>query len=306
MSDSVRCPEVFAVIVTFNPDLQGLSALLEQLLPQVGGAIIVDNGSSVDLDDWRRQHPHYDVELLRIGENRGIGAAQNAGIEHARRHGVGFVLLSDQDSLPAPDMVRCLKQALRELQERGVRVAAVGPRYLDVNQNRLQPFIRVKGVGIEKLWCDDAKAVFEVDYVIASGCLVPMHALDAIGGMCGEIFIDYVDVEWGLRARRHGYRCYGVCAASMRHRHGETALQVMGRQYVLHSPLRHYYRTRNAIWLYKQRYVPLRWKVADGIGLLRRYLLYSLFARPRFDHWRMMTLGLMDGLRSRLGRFGSP
>jgi hypothetical protein len=49
-----RCEDVFAVIVTYNPDMAVLETLLDALLPQVGQAIIVDNGSSADFLNCER------------------------------------------------------------------------------------------------------------------------------------------------------------------------------------------------------------------------------------------------------------
>lgn len=294
---------VFAVIVTFNPDLQKLEILVRGLLPQVDGAIIVDNGSSVGVSDWHARRPNSDLELHLIGENLGIAAAQNIGLAHARNKGARFALLFDQDSQPAQDMVSQLEKTARGLLVRGLKVAAVGPRYvLDIRRNNPPPFFRVKGLRVQRQWCISADSVVEVDYVIASGCLIPMEAVNAVGPMKEEMFIDYVDIEWGLRARQRGYQSYGVCAAVMTHSIGDAPIKLLGRQYLLHSPLRHYYHFRNAIWLYKQQYVPLHWKLADAIWLMRKYLFYSLFAKPQLNHCRMMTLGMVDGLRSRLGR----
>jgi rhamnosyltransferase len=69
----------------------------------------------------------------------------------------------------------------------------------------------------------------------------------------------------------------------------------------VHTPLRHYYHFRNAVWLYRQNWVPRNWKWVDGYRLLLKYVFYSLFARPRVTHWRMMTLGIWHGLRGRAG-----
>lgn len=306
MNALFKCPDVFAVVVTFNPDLRALDRLLRILLPQVGGAIIVDNGATQELREWHDRASHEHLELHQIGENRGIAAAQNIGCLAARLKGARFVLFSDQDSEPAEDMVHQLRRASCRLEDRGIKVAAVGPRYLDMHQSNVQPFMRASGLRLRKLWCSCADLVIEVDYVIASGCLVRSEVLEKVGSMREEIFIDYVDVEWCLRAGQLGFRTFGVCAAEMSHEHGDRPITVMGKQYLSHSPLRHYYRFRNAVWLYKQRYVPLRWKLADGIGLMRRFFFYSFFARPRGSHFRMMIIGLFDGMRSRLGRFDLP
>ncbi len=37
----------------------------------------------------------------------------------------------------------------------------------------------------------------EADFLIASGCLTPIESFDAIGLLNDDMFIDYVDIEWG-------------------------------------------------------------------------------------------------------------
>lgn len=296
------CPDVFAVIVTYNPDSLVLDRLLEALLPQVGGTVIVDNGSAVDISVWYRKWETRNCKLNMLGRNTGIAKAQNVGIEEARKSGAGFILLSDQDSRPAEDMVLRLREAAERRSTREMKLAAVGPRYLDPRQNNPPPFIRIKGLRLERQACSTEDTVVEVEYLIASGCLIPMATLNVVGGMREDLFIDYVDIEWGLRARGLGYKSYGVCAAKMEHSLGENPIFFRGRTIPLHSALRHYYHFRNAIWLYKQRSVPLNWKLADGLRLARKYGFYSVFAKPRMQHLKMMSLGMIHGLVSRLGK----
>jgi len=71
----------------------------------------------------------------------------------------------------------------------------------------------------------------------------------------------------------------------------------------MHTPLRHYYHFRNAVLLLKERWVPGNWKLANGWRMYLKYFFYSLFAKPRFLHWRMMTLGLWHGLRGITGQY---
>jgi len=117
-----------------------------------------------------------------------------------------------------------------------------------------------------------------------------------------DLFIDYVDIEWGLRARHQGFQSYGVCSAYMRHSLGDHPINFFGKNIPLHSPLRHYYHFRNAVLLYREAWVPLNWKLVDGWRLCLKYVFYSLFAKPRMAHWRMMTLGLWHGLKGKTGK----
>lgn len=289
---------VVAVVVTYQPALGVLEQLLETLVPQVDAVLVVDNGSGDDLVAWSKARHTQRVEVLPLGTNRGIAFAHNAGIEWARNRGSRFVLLMDQDSIPAADMVDKLVAAVIERPS----AAAVGPRYIDERRNNPPPFIRIQGLALDRRTCDTQDSIVAVDYLISSGCLIPMSALDKVGGMREGLFVDYVDVEWGLRARRHGLQSYGVCSAHMQHNLGDQPIKFFGLHIPLHNPLRHYYLFRNAVLLYKEPWVPLNWKLVDGGRLCLKYVFYSLFAKPRMAHWRMMTLGVWDGLAGKTGK----
>lgn len=289
---------VVAVVVTYQPKIEVLEQLLDALVPQVASVVVVDNGSYPGLAAWNSERDTRAVELLLLGENRGIAAAQNVGIEWARNRGAGFVLLMDQDSIPAPDMVEKLLITVSEQPS----AAAAGPRYLDKRQDNPPPFIRVRGLRLVRCACATEESVVAVDYLIASGCLIPMSVLDKVGGMRNDFFIDYVDIEWGLRARQQGFQSYGVCSAHMQHSLGDHPIKFFNKKIPLHSPLRHYYHFRNAVLLYKEPWVPFNWKLVDGWRLCLKYVFYSLFAQPRRAHWRMMSAGVWHGLVGKSGK----
>ena len=291
---------VVAVVVTYHPDRFALDALLDALLDQVERVVIVDNGSDEPVVSWNAANPR--VEFLLQEQNLGLARAQNLGIARAKALGAVYVLLSDQDSLPAPDMVFHLLAAAEVAQGKGAKLAAVGPRYLDPRQSNPPPFLRRHGWRIVRQPCRRSAEVVEVDYLIASGCLIPTDALIALGGMAEELFIDYVDIEWGLRARHAGYQLLGACAAGMQHALGEQPVRLFGKSIPVHSPLRHYYHFRNAVWLYRQPWLDVRWKFADGWRLLRKFVFYSLFTFPRLGHLRMMSLGVWHGLVGCMGQ----
>jgi rhamnosyltransferase len=293
---------IVAIIVTYEPELGALERLLRAVSSQVAAAIVVDNASGRNISQWLRRKNIDNLYCLRLPENQGVAAAQNRGIAWARAREATHVVLFDQDSLPAPDMINRLYGALRLLEQGGSRVCAVGPCYQNQMQHRSQPFVRVRGLVIGRCDCRDDDDVLEVDHLIASGSLIPMAALEEVGEMVEALFIDYIDIEWVLRAQQKGYQAYGVCGAKMLHVLGEKPIPFLGREVVARSPLRHYYLFRNAIWIYRQRWVPSLWKLADGIRLLQRFCFYALFARPRWAHVKMMCLGIWHGWLGRMGK----
>lgn len=290
---------VAAVIVTFFPELPLLERQVIALKSQGLRVLLVDNGSQPEFKSWVEDRAGTAGELIQLGSNLGIARAHNVGIQRAKLLGATHVLLMDQDSVPEPGMV----EALLSEAARFDRVAAIGPRYVDERQNNPVPFLQIKGLSLVRHSCQDAPGALPVDYLISSGSLIPIATLDIVGGMREDLFIDYVDIEWGLRARHHGYQSYGVCRARMQHSLGDNPVKFFKRSIPIHSPLRHYYHFRNAILLYRSGWLPLNWKIVDGWRLILRYGFYSLYARPRWTHWKMMTLGLWHGLINRSGKY---
>jgi len=304
MFTSSECSEiVIAVVVTYNPDFTRLEILLESLALQVQGIVVVDNGSSISIATWLDSvHFPSVLRVVLLGENRGIAHAQNVGIRASKDYGACYVILFDHDSIPSPDMLAFLKSASKRKLEQGFKVAGVGPNYFDSRQGNPPPFVKVSGLRVHRQPCTTHDSVVEVDYLIASGCLIPMSTIDEVGDMREDLFIDYVDIEWGLRAKTKGFQSFGVCGAMMAHDLGDEPIEFLGKRYPLHSPLRHYYHFRNAVWMYRQGWLPVQWRVADGWRLFLKFGFYSLFAKPRLQHLKMMAKGVMHGLVGRMGR----
>lgn len=296
---------IVAVVVTFHPEVETLSALLKALRSQVNSVIVVDNGSGENFVGWLEQFHSQGVHGLFPGTNIGVAAAQNAGVDWARKQKADCVVLFDQDSLPAPDMVRRLAEAIRAKHEQGCKVAAVGPQYIDERNPERPCFLRVTGLGAENPRCEAPGDLVMTDFVISSGALVPLSTLDEVGGMMDCLFVDQIDIEWGLRAKSLGYQSYGVCTAMMRHSLGEDPISFFGRKLLHHGPLRHYYIFRNAVWLLFKPYIPLGWKLLFVRMLALRLGFYALMVSPRLAHMKMMMLGILHGVSRRMGAFSS-
>ena len=291
---------VVAIIVTYEPEPDALKGLLDSVISQVDAVVVIDNGSKVEVALWISEWAGEAVSYVPLYRNLGIAAAQNAGIKWAKERGAQYVVLFDQDSRPSPDMVKRLLDASTAKARQGVLVAAVGPRYLDGRQNNPPPFIRIRGLRLRRLNCDHEDIV-AVDYLISSGSLMSMATLDAVGGMAESFFIDYVDIEWGLRAKQHGFGSFGVCSATMGHTLGENPIPFFGRRIPVHSPLRHYYPFRHAVYMYRWMQFPRNWKAVDGWRLVFRFFFYVLVTKPRYQHLSYMAKGIFDGLRGRMG-----
>lgn len=288
---------VASITVTFEPDAKRLARQIEAVRAQVEDVIVVDNGSS------SAPVPGAGVHWIPLGENMGIARAFNVGISEARRRGADFVLLLDHDSVPAPDMVGLLVAAACARIEAGERLAAVGPRIVDARDAVDYPFVRLGWLANHHLRCAGGGELIACDFLISSGCLIPMQALEAVGNFEEALFVDSVDFEWCSRARDRGYSLYGVCEAELDHQLGDERRDIgAAGQLVVHSPERIYYMTRNRVRLYGRRYVSMKWKWKDVLRMVAKFAALVVLVPPRGAYARMTALALRDAFAGRGGR----
>lgn len=297
---------VGAVIVIYFPEAPIVSRQLRALAPQVSHIVIVDNGASEEIRALLRRSmlENSALQVLTQSANVGVATAHNIGAAALISKGCDYVLLLDQDSIPASDMVATLLRCCLALESAGKAVAAVGPTYSDPLTGHRSFFIRFGLLKFKRIYCDpndNHPPAIPADFLISSGCLIPVGALEQVGGMDDRLFIDHVDTEWFLRAAAQGFRAYGICHARMEHSLGKgPALRIwLGRwrQIPLHSPLRHYYTFRNSMLLYRRSYAPWRWIFADLLRLIVLFVFFLTAPPNRREHGRMMVKGLRDGLR---------
>lgn len=293
---------IAGVVVCYEPDAEALALRLESLAATGLALMLVDNseqpaGQRAAAEAARR----LDAELICNGENLGVAEAQNQGLRRAVARGCRSVLLLDQDStLTAGDLERLTDELGRRVTS-GERVAAVGPAFVDPRTQTDFPFLRVVGGRVERHVPMSAEPL-SCDVLISSGSVVNLAAVAEIGGLDGELFIDYVDYEWCLRARSRGWQVIGVPAVRMTHELGDEVRRLFGRTVVLHSPRRQYYLVRNALLLARRRSLPAGWRRHLLGRVLRQLAGYTLLCAPRLVRLDAMLRGALDGLSGRAGR----
>ena len=305
MSSAALGHSVCAVIITYHPNLIRLRALVEASLPQMAHLVVIDNGSDehllISIQALARDN---NFSVISLGENVGVGTAQNQGVRWARSRGSSHVLMFDQDSVPAPDMVQKLLGALGELQARDIPVAAVGPRLIDRRTGASTPFVHISLLGVTRYSQKECNScLIKTDFLVSSGMLIPLKMLDRVGGLEEDLFIDNVDLEWCFRARSMGLSLYGVHDATMEHSVGDQVIQLGSYVIHLHNPLRQYYIMRNRIVLYQRSYSPWGWIVQDFLRMLFKLVVFSLFFSPRRQNLSMMLKGIKHGLTGQMGKF---
>src|SRR5262249_50006769 len=85
---------------------------------------------------------------------------------------------------------------------------------------------------------------------------------------------------------------------------GESVIRpwfARGRRLPVHGPLRDYYLVRNIVTVFFRRAAPWRWRLLQTVRLPALVLAIATQMPPRLVRLRMMSRGIADGLRGRLG-----
>jgi rhamnosyltransferase len=294
-------PSAGIVVVFYRPDAACVRRA--NRYADAGLCIVVDNTEQVQTVEQLGLDER--IVYVANGSNRGIATGINQGVELLLKAGCTSALIFDQDSEPSIQLLQTLPVLLEaELRDRG-RVALIGPAYEDSRLGGVAPFVRFGYLKLQRV-PPEGKTPLEIDFLISSGSCINLAAWQEIGPMDDALFIDFVDLEWCVRARSRGYAVLGAPGLRLAHELGGEPVRVLGRQYPSHSPLRHYYLFRNAVALIKRSYIPWTWKSTELVKFPFRLAIYGLFLQPRLSHLRMALMGIWHGLTGRMGRLDRP
>jgi rhamnosyltransferase len=285
--------KVCAIVITYHPD-EALPERLDRIYPQVDGVIIVDNGSSdAERQMLRGIATNPAVEVIFNAENLGVARALNIGIQRAAALGYPSVLLLDQDSCVAADMVETLLAAQASFPD-NERLAVIGSGFHEV-----KPSPDLGTVSLSDAWV-------EVKSTITSGSWLPLAAYSAIGPFREELFIDHVDTDYCLRARTKGYRVIKTRKELMSHAIGSPTQHAMpwGNKWTTnHSPDRRYYFARNDTVMLREygNYGALGWIWKSFRRSLRQCKRIALYEDGKRDKIGAVIHGWWDGIHGKMG-----
>ena len=280
---------VCAVVVTYHPD-EGLEKRIDGISEQADHVVIVDNHSSEEKAHvLERIAEKKKVHLIRNAQNLGVATALNEGTIWARQHGYAWAFLFDQDSVVGEGALDTLVDVLNGHGEADAP-AVLGCNYRDVQAGRLRyPDESASGIS----WR-------ERKTVITSGSLVSIDVYSDIGPFRDAFFIDHVDDEYCLRARRRGYKVISTCKPVMLHSVGAITLHKLlwkRTGTTNHPPFRRYYMTRNHIILIKEYFaIEPRWVYDTVYSRMKSLVLMCLFEKQRPAKIRNVLRGFFHGV----------
>jgi rhamnosyltransferase len=279
-----------AIVVTYFPDAN-LPHRLQLLQKQFSRVVVVDNASQGEHLQMLSRLAGDGLVLIQNASNQGIAIALNQGLAYAKDHGYSNVVTFDQDSSILPNFLENLRNAWKAL---GEPIAIIGSNYVD--SHRAHTRHRTS----------NSLPIKEVRTVISSGMFFPLALSDQIGGLLDDLFIDGVDHEFCLRARKQGHKVWLLLEPSMCHEIGSpiNTHNILVKRFLPynHPPQRKYYIARNTLHniqnYWKQE--PL-WCIKRIAALLLKFSV-AIFHVQRKEHLTALLLGMRDAWNNHLGK----
>lgn len=300
--------ELALITVSFNPDFERFCQQTDAI-PEDARLIVVDNASAPEVRDRLKDFlaPRPNSTLVLNSENLGLAAAINRGADHVRENfsTTRYLLLMDQDSIPAPGAIQSLLDAYHELEASHPSLGCVGPLLIDASTGLSHGFHQIRGWRWTRSYpSPEEKSPIPCANLNGSGTLVSRELFEKLGGLDESFFIDHIDTDWAFRVLASGHELLGIPWAKFDHAMGEKSLRfwLFGwKLWPQRSPLRHYYLFRNAVRLMGRGYVPGVWKFWATIKLLLTLCIHLIVDPLRWKQARCMLCGIHDGL-SRTGK----
>ncbi len=291
--------------------------------------VVVDNGST-DGSPARIGAAFPQVTQIVNAENRGFAAGANLGLDWALAQGSAYVLVLNNDTTVAPDLLARLVAAgesdPQTCGEPGRTIGILSPRifyfdepartwHLAARWHRwlpmpvhvwegatfpLTPTLSPEGEGAcppplgEGLGEGDGSeltaGVVEADFVSGCAMMLRRSLLEAVGGFDASYFMYGEDIDLCARAKEAGYRIVAVPGARVWHKVSRSAARASAEM--------RYWRTRNQIEVYRRYLGGWRGRLLPGYVLLKALVDVGRdLARGQVDLVGPLLRGVRDGLQ---------
>jgi GT2 family glycosyltransferase len=295
-------PLVYIVVLTHNQRALTLECLasLAKLDYANAAVVVVDNDPRDDTAvAVRQEFPH--ANYIANDANLGYAEGNNVGVRFAVEHHAEYVLVLNNDTTVAPDLLT----RLVEVAEQNSNAAFLGPLVYHFDEPRV---IQSAGGWRTRNWrfyhrgqneTDNGQFTDNERVVWISGCAIMARAaaLKKIGLIDPAFFIYSEEVDWCLRAAQAGYENILVPAARLWHKGVQ-------RNYAP-SPRVTYLSARNELLLLKKHHAGAHAMMTTWLRHIRTLISWSV--RPRWKSQRVHRDALARGLRDfAQGHFGAP
>lgn len=272
------------VVVLYNPDNDVINNI-EGYLSELDKLYVVDNSENVYVTVINRikQLDQEKICYICLDGNKGIACALNFGIKCAIKDGYQWLLTMDQDSNFNNSIIKVYDNFIKTHSVNNI--AILSPQY-KFDRDKLD---------------NSEKEIVRIRWTMQSANLLNLKSIQDVGMFKENFFIDCVDYEYCLRARKAGYQIIRCNKAVLNHAPATTKKFCIGSfniKYGVASPVRYYYQVRNLYWTareYKNIYM-------FGFMIIK-FLKILLFFDNKKKYLQFCMQGVRDAKENRLGSY---
>lgn len=270
-------------VVLYQPDEDAIKRI-DELAALFNPVIVLDNSSKAVSSLLEVKNPA--IVYLPFYENKGIAYALNKALEVSKEQDCDFLLTLDQDSTYPYASHSVVLEELGKLDLSKDAILALATKNDAKKHQGKESFAYVH----------DA---------ITSGNFLNLALLKEKNiRFDDDLFIDYVDFDLDAKINLAGLRIKQLYTLSFDHTIGNPLVRhfFFIKFYCMnHSPLRYYYRFRNAYYLYHQNKKYYRHLYFHTM-LIDKWKMY-LYEPNKKEKRAMIKKGIKDGKQGKLGRF---
>lgn len=298
-------PKWAIIILNWNNAKDTLECLqsLEKIQYPHFEVILIDNGSSDhSLEKIRHQYP--DLLIIPHRENLGFAEGNNHGLKAAKERKAEMILLLNNDTVVAPNVLLAFSKAAQEHPKAAVFGAKIyyydDPATLwyaggEVNTKTGRCFhVGCGQADIEKKYTQ----ISDTGY--ACGCALALREsiLEKVGFLNPKYFLIWEEIDFCWRIKKAGFSCLFVPQAKVWHKVSSSFIE--GNR----GPMWQYYYFRNRILFLKEHNKKGAWRIFLFFEIL--HLCASIFYPKTPSAFRKQTkaalLGVWDAFWGNFGK----
>jgi rhamnosyltransferase len=272
-----------AVIVTYFPD-ENLISLIETIRKEIYHVFIIDNTDSKHDFKLIESINNENIFIIKNNANLGIAKALNQGFKKAKEYNFEWVITFDQDTILLENYFQLINKIYNLFPTKS-KIGAIGLSSFGENNDKRTNYI-IK------------------DYLITSGCLLPISVYNQVGDFAADLFIDNVDIDYCLRIRSLKLKLVKILQPSMIHKAGNTIskkILFFNLNSSNHNSLRRYYMSRNHIILVRKYFVLYPFFIIKATFFFCISVISFSFLETNVKKKMLNTLrGIIDGIKYNL------
>lgn len=272
--------KIIALVTLYFPS-ENVKENMENLANYVDQIYLIDNtpkSSNEELFDGIRN-----AIYMPLKENLGLSAAYNKCLKNLKDN--SYIIFFDQDSFCPEGLIESLKKDYSFVSDKLHKKGIIGPSYYEANAGKVM---------LPKSKKNISEGIYEVSSIITSGLFTELEVIKDIGYWNENIFLDMADWDLCWRVKKEGLFCALDNKVILQHRLGKAVHKLVGLSVKEGAAFRIYYQIRDCLYLLKENYVPVKYKIRFILMLTVRPVIHLVVLPNKKDRIHFYFKGLRD------------